>query len=297
MGIPISQARLLIREAKDRPYSGAILQLGKQNMGFTLASLQKVAAEEGFALRETRRAGEIDARTSNNEFDDIQFFHSLGFESVTSLDINDFEGATFVHDLNVQITDDSVHFQKYDLIFDGGTLEHVFHTPNCLINCANLVKVGGRIIHAVPVDMFNHGFYNFSATLFEDFYGVNNFLVGHVLVLKTFNYRNDVTMCTSAREGSQFIRSLCAGTFDKATHTLFVIVTKLEDSTSNRIPLQGYYSKLFGSQENLNNSGLINGNSTLKSLYQRLIKYPLIGQLAKYVRNLYAKSLVQWERI
>jgi hypothetical protein len=40
---------------------------------------------------------------------------------------------------------------------------------------AELVKLGGCILHINPVSMFNHGFYNLNPTLYNDFYSENGF--------------------------------------------------------------------------------------------------------------------------
>jgi len=37
---------------------------------------------------------------------------------------------------------DTIHKNKYDLVFDGGTLEHVFNFPVAIKNCMEMVKVG-----------------------------------------------------------------------------------------------------------------------------------------------------------
>lgn len=92
-------------------------------------------------------------------------FKSLGAQQVSSMDISAFEGAEFIHDLNVPIPG---HLkQRFDLVFDGGTLEHIFHFPTALKNCMEMVKEGGHlIIHNVINNYCGHGFYQFSPELF-----------------------------------------------------------------------------------------------------------------------------------
>src|SRR5439155_26265068 len=55
------------------------------------------------------------------------FFEALGASVVHSIDASDFEGATHVHDMNVPICD--ALKGAYSLVFDGGTLEHIFDVP------------------------------------------------------------------------------------------------------------------------------------------------------------------------
>lgn len=297
MGIPLSQARLLIRESKRRPLEGSVLQLGKQLLSFSEKEFRQVAAEEKYRLTEVPKNGQIrDAQ--NLWMDDIRFFRMLGFSSVDSLDINDFEGATILHDLNLPIQTGGSLCARFDMIFDGGTMEHVFHTPNFLANCINLTRINGRIVHSVPMDMVNHGFYNFSPTLFEDFYSVNNFEINSLLVWKKFHYQSDDSrLCTDARGNSQFIRSLHAGLFNGASHNLTAVVTKTEEVSAVTVPMQGYYHRLFENAEQANSEGLAGRTSRLKGIYQSMLGIPALGGLAKYLRNVYARSLISWEKI
>lgn len=298
MGIPISQSRLLIRESKRRVLEGTVVQLGKQDVSFSEQQLREVASEEGFLLSEFARSSRSGQANPGNALSDVALFRMLGFAEVNSLDISNFEGANLLHDLNTQIPTGSPLESRFDLVYDGGTMEHVFHTPNVLFNCMALAKPGGRIIHSVPVDMVNHGFYNFSPTLFEDFYATNGYEINKVLVVKNPHYQlSNKLLCTDARRGSAFIRSLHAGLLDGATHNLFVLVTKPLKPMPFQVPMQGYYSKIFDSQSAVRDDGLAPENSALKQAYQRLLKIPVLKQIARYFRNRYAKSLISWEKI
>jgi 2-polyprenyl-3-methyl-5-hydroxy-6-metoxy-1,4-benzoquinol methylase len=93
------------------------------------------------------------------------FFHALGVQTVDSLDASDYESCSRVHDLNSPIP--TAWHGQYDVVFDGGTLEHVFHFPNAIANAMNLVKQGGVMVSIAPSNNFNgHGFYQFSPELF-----------------------------------------------------------------------------------------------------------------------------------
>ncbi|MEQ9327060.1 MAG: hypothetical protein RJQ21_07180 [Rhodospirillales bacterium] len=65
----------------------------------------------------------------------------------------------------------------YDLVIDPGTVEHCFNIGQAIRNAANAVREGGFVLHANPMSMFNHGFYNLNPTLFYDFYSQNGFEV------------------------------------------------------------------------------------------------------------------------
>lgn len=94
------------------------------------------------------------------------FFKRLGAERVESLDHSPYQGCSIVHDLNEPLPSDP-NREGYDLVFDGGTLEHVFNFPNAIANCMSLVKVGGHFMASAPANQWlGHGFYQFSPELF-----------------------------------------------------------------------------------------------------------------------------------
>ena len=65
--------------------------------------------------------------------------------------------------------------EQFDLVFDGGTLEHVFNFPTALKNCMEMVKPQGRFVSVtLPNNWCGHGFYQFSPELFFRALGPDN---------------------------------------------------------------------------------------------------------------------------
>jgi hypothetical protein len=60
-------------------------------------------------------------------------FQTLGATLVDSIDYSSFENATTLHDLNKPIP--STLKERYSVVFDGGTLEHVFNFPMAIKGC------------------------------------------------------------------------------------------------------------------------------------------------------------------
>ena len=101
------------------------------------------------------------------------FFSLIGY-GLTIADIAKIRGDELLIDLNEPL-DARIRSQPYDLVIDGGTAEHCFNIGQAFKNMAELVKVGGCILHINPASMFNHGFYNLNPTLYNDFYSDNGF--------------------------------------------------------------------------------------------------------------------------
>jgi SAM-dependent methyltransferase len=178
MGILLNAAYLMLIEGKRQPFHGKVLQLGKQSVLFSYPMLKNIAAHVGFELKDIGLDSLEERRLT-----DIEFFTVLGFEEVKALEYGTAEGADFVWDMNYPI-ENALHNQ-FDFIYDGGTVEHVFHVPNCLDNICRMLKVGGRVIHDGGVSgCIDHGFYALQPTLFYDFYHANELEVGMMTVSK-----------------------------------------------------------------------------------------------------------------
>ncbi len=93
------------------------------------------------------------------------FFRALGAAQIDSVDASSFEGATLVHDLNLPIPVE--WHQQFDVVFDGGTLEHIFDVRTALRNVMQALKAGGHFVGVSPLNSWcGHGFYQFSPELF-----------------------------------------------------------------------------------------------------------------------------------
>ncbi|HEY2433519.1 MAG TPA: hypothetical protein VGI12_12660 [Vicinamibacterales bacterium] len=94
-----------------------------------------------------------------------EVFRFLGADVIDSLDRSNYEGATILHDLGTPLPEGIL--ARYSLVFDAGTLEHVFNFPQALRNCMELVAADGHLITCSGVNNFcGHGFYQFSPELF-----------------------------------------------------------------------------------------------------------------------------------
>ena len=93
------------------------------------------------------------------------YLRALGATDVRALDLSPVEGAEIVHDLGRPVPGELE--QRFDLVLDGGSLEHVFDVRQALANYMRMVRVGGRlVIQTVANNHCGHGFYQFSPELF-----------------------------------------------------------------------------------------------------------------------------------
>jgi len=96
----------------------------------------------------------------------------LGYD-LEVLDVVEARGGELLHDLNEPVPT-RLH-RRYALVIDPGTLEHCFNVAQAACNLAEMVAPRGCVFHGNPLNMFNHGFYNFNPTWYRDFYAANGF--------------------------------------------------------------------------------------------------------------------------
>jgi len=248
MGIARPAARYLLREARRRPFTGRVLSLGRQDIGFSHDTLKRVARDTGVELAQPDRV-ELSRKATMAALgflSDESFFKCLGFEESEAMDFSAYEGADHVFDLNEPELPERLA-GRYDMVVDGGTMEHVFHVPNLLKNVFGLLKPGGRIVHMAPSSNHtDHGFYMFSPTLIWDYYHANGFEVNSVELVR-YNVLNPVGRWSFYRYEPGALHSAANGELGSGMYAVFSVATKKEDSTWDRIPVQG--SPLYGAAQ------------------------------------------------
>jgi SAM-dependent methyltransferase len=167
MAIPDVLGAMLISTIKEHELGGAFLMLGRQRFVGT----RKGRSAEAFAAKIAQYLPglrEADLRNSDDNYSE-RFFEKLGFSSVDSLDFSDFEGASIIHDLTQPVGDDLAC--RFDVIYDGGTCEHVFELPTAYRNIDKMLKPGGVLIgHSPCNNWINHGFYQISPEMVYGFW-------------------------------------------------------------------------------------------------------------------------------
>jgi len=251
VAIEPAMARLLLAEHVRSPFQGSILQLGKQTVLFGERQVRGWAeaakATPGRKSDAPLHDEPSPAQNRNRNLDDQGFFQILGFDQVASCDVSGYENATFAVDLNQPVGQE--FHARFDVIYDGGTMEHVFNVPRVLANIHSMLKVGGRVIHVVPSsNMVDHGFYSFSPTLFRDYYTVNNYLLIKIYLFECASWSGEWTVydCSNRHFDSRLGRTASA-----AMAGVFCVAEKTANSTADVVPAQGHFSNLWTTVPNV----------------------------------------------
>lgn len=144
--------------------------IGRQGLHLSPSDLKANLLKFGFFSFDDKSVERI--ITENNHYAE-GLFRSIGSEEVHSLDCSDYEGATYVHDMNTPIPGNLK--RQYSVVLDGGSLEHIFNFPVAIKNCMEMVRVGGHYLAITPANNFmGHGFYQFSPELFFGIFSPSN---------------------------------------------------------------------------------------------------------------------------
>jgi len=166
MGISRGTIHLLAMSLGGEARQERMVSFGVQKVEVGSVEIRRILNAHGFHLPADEYAADTGGQAT--------LFHGLGYRRVDSIDYYPDEGPTFTLDLNQPLPPELE--ATFDLVYDGGTMEHCFDPAQVLRNAASLVAPGGRIIHHVPINNWvDHGFYQFSPTLFFDFYGAAGF--------------------------------------------------------------------------------------------------------------------------
>jgi SAM-dependent methyltransferase len=138
------------------------LTLGRQGFCYAPGELRRIFRD--FNLQVTEEQMRY-FQNPGRDFNADEFLRMLAANEIVSVDASNFEGATYLHDLNERFPENMRG--KFDVVLDGGTLEHVFDFPSALRYCLELVAPGGHFITMPPANQnMGHGFYQFSPELF-----------------------------------------------------------------------------------------------------------------------------------
>lgn len=247
MGLSRASICFLIEEAQRRPFSGTLLTLSVQNVFLNQTSFEAIADRMGYRLRPL--PGDLSQKPLiSGTVTSEHVFRRLGFDRVVTTDVSDFEGADLIFDLNDPEIPDG-HAERYDMVLDSGTLEHIFHLPNALKNMVGFTRPGGRIVHLSPSsNHIDHGFYMFSPTFFWDYYTANGF------ELPTFDL---VRYRASGDDGSLWdYGAYEPGALDKRSFgglgggcfALALVAEKVSPSQGTAIPQQGMYRQAWADE-------------------------------------------------
>jgi SAM-dependent methyltransferase len=165
MGFICGNLRVLLSHRRKGVSFRKMILIGRQQIFLRPSEIEGLAREFPEFAAQIRSC-----KPAFGDFSEDWLEKCLGAEVVDSIDASDFEGATFVHDMNLELGHANLLSEivgAYDAVIDAGSLEHIFNVPIALKNCMRLVKPGGLLCLATVANNYcGHGFYQFSPEFF-----------------------------------------------------------------------------------------------------------------------------------
>lgn len=223
MGVPLNIAVVLREWLQRASGGGRLLSLGAQSLQFDVPAFHAATGDRAFTGS---------ARS---------YFAACGYGESLALDVSGFEGAEIVFDLNEEQTPADL-MGRFDAVFNGGTIEHVFHVPNALSHLTRMLRTDGLAIHLSPChNWVDHGFYQFGPTLFFDYYEAARFLP---LESALFLFdRNGQSPWRVLPAPPQAFGAGLSGTFDGSVGLHLFMARKKVDAIDTAVPVQSLYRK------------------------------------------------------
>jgi hypothetical protein len=212
-------------------------------------------------------------------------FEMMGAKTIDSMDFSTYEKATIIHDLNVPIPENLKN--KYSVVLDGGTIEHVFNFPVAIKNSMEALKVGGHFLGVSPANnQMGHGFYQFSPELyFRVFSEVNGFKIIKLLI--NVNAANDTNWYEVA---DPFLVNDRVMLVNNLPVTMMIIAEKTAaKNIFETIPQQIDYANTWNAHQSLTENKMQPNESKLKFIYRKTVP----KRLKVFFRNLYNLLFVE----
>lgn len=171
----------LFRELRRRgliPERPAVLEIGKANWYGDVG-----VAEFHADLKEFGTPADLETPSPLNVWTMADWYYRavLRNPSVrTAIDLDPEAGDVHRLDLNEPVEWDAEG--GYDLVINNGTTEHVFNQFQAWATIHTNCKVGGLMVHALPLwGWLDHGFYNYQPTFVVDVAAWNDYVIEHWL--------------------------------------------------------------------------------------------------------------------
>ena len=187
---------------------------------------------------------------NEGQFSTKDFFLALGYMNYFSIDING-ANESFQFDLNQNISQAYKFNERYELVINNGTGEHVFNQYSLYENIHNLTNKNGIMLHIMPfINWVNHGFYNFNPILYADLAAANNYQILDISLANNngaeINFKNQEKSKIMFEQvkpnyNSSFKNLLTEAKSKLSENIMIVIILKKTINEDFKIPLQGKY--------------------------------------------------------
>ena len=174
MGIGIAAAQILLELKNLGKFKDlkSVAEIGSQEIHFKKKDLEDLYLQSGLDPSNLSKYDNIDNWPKQPRASSKKFYEDLGFSDYSSIDINNEHGAIPL-DLNYELKDKKL-FNKFDVVTDFGSCEHIFNVSECYKTIHKILKVNGLIIIIQAVSGGN-GFFLYDRSFLDGIVAANNY--------------------------------------------------------------------------------------------------------------------------
>lgn len=240
MGLDANGARFLLYAERLGANFEQTAMIGRQSLDLTKAELRESFQAFGNPVDNLV----IDQIFSTGNGFAEPLLAQLGAKDIHSFDFSAYEGATHIHDMNRIVPTEFM--DRYSVVLDGGSLEHMFNFPVAIKNCMEMLRIGGHYLCITPANNFmGHGFYQFSPELYFSVFAEQN---GFELTsLIAFEDRTGTTWYSVKSPIKSKSRILLVN--DRPVYLLVVAKKLAKKNIFDSIPQQSDYITAWNSEE------------------------------------------------
>jgi len=156
MGIDITALELILLSQRYVKHKNInILTLGRQQIHISPNEINNSLNKYNF--------NELINKFNYYEYSENFFRQLLNGNCVDSIDNSNYENANIIHNMNLPY----ISSKKYQYIYDGGTIEHIFNIPQVIENVINMLDIDGLFVSVTcNNNLSGHGMYQFSPEFF-----------------------------------------------------------------------------------------------------------------------------------
>ena len=178
MAISNLALNMMLLQHKRRPLEGPVMQLGRQRIDMTLDEAVETFEEHGLTpnldlLSSVQK--KLLAADRLDHMSDFEFFSLFGITDIVAIDLSEVDKPDYIGDLNLPVED--ALLDRFKLIIDGGTFDHLFDIRQGFMNMANMLTEGGRVFQWNGASNFIQGmnYCSFNPQVYTDYYVQNGF--------------------------------------------------------------------------------------------------------------------------
>lgn len=245
MGMPIQVLKMLTQEHKVKPITGRFASIGVQTVHATQSQIETLVGDSSLANLE-RVPRERVTRHASGNISDRDLLTTLFDVEYTSIDRSDYEGASTILDLNNPIP--SSFHNQFDFVYSGGSLDNVFDPATLLVNCAKLLKPGGRFLSYDVSQGLIGAYLRITPEWLYSYFAVNEWSDCQVFQLyqeeagaSRFDYETSVYRWEPSFERDPEFDYFSSSRSHPGIHYVAAMAEKGASSTTDKVPTQLQY--------------------------------------------------------